>query len=371
LLVLSADHLISDQSAFDAAVGQALELVRQNFLVTFGVKPTRPETGYGYIEAEGHRVLRFVEKPDMEKAKEYLATGGFFWNAGIFCFKARVILSELAAYAPDLLAGVEKCLTASDIGPVGTLELEAGGFAEVADLSIDYAVMEKSQRVAVVPCDIGWSDIGSWNVLADLYPADAQGNHVFGDAETILEDVRNCDICGEDRLVAALGVENLLVVDTPDALLVADKSKAQEVKQVYNRLKDEGHTAYKHHRTVYRYWGAYTRLETGPRFSIERVEIKPGASLSMRMHHHRSEHWIVVSGMAEVTRDDEVFLVDTNESIYIKAGHKHRVANRGLIDLVLIEVQSGDYLGEDDIVRFDDSDPVPAAEAKPEKRGAA
>ena len=240
------------------------------------------------------------------------------------------------------------------------------------DISIDYAVMEKSDQVAVVPCDLGWSDIGSWTVLAGLHPADDRGNHVFSGTEAILEDVRDCDICGRDRLVAALGVENLLVVDTPDALLVARKEKVQEVKKIYSRLKAGGGEAHRQHRTAHRPWGTYTLLGQGPRFKIKRLEIKPGASISLQRHHHRSEHWIVVSGLAEVTRGDEVFLVGTNESTYIKAGHKHRVANLGLIDLVIIEVQSGDYLGEDDIVRFDDAyGRVPAAGAGPENRGAA
>jgi mannose-1-phosphate guanylyltransferase len=224
--------------------------------------------------------------------------------------------------------------------------------------------MEKSDKVAVVPCDFGWSDIGSWTVLAGLYPPDGQGNRVFGNPEVVLEDVHNCDICGDDRLVAALGVENLLVVDTPDALFVSHKERGQEVKSIYSRLKAEGREAHRQHRRVYRPWGSYTLLGQGPRFKIKRLEIKPGAAISLQRHHHRSEHWIVVSGLAEVTRDDEVFLVDTNESTYIKAGHKHRVANLGLIDLVIIEVQSGDYLGEDDIVRFDDVyGRVPAAQS--------
>jgi mannose-1-phosphate guanylyltransferase len=234
------------------------------------------------------------------------------------------------------------------------LPLASEAFTAVPDISIDYAVMEKTDKAAVVPCDLGWSDIGSWTVLAGLYPADDWGNHVFGDQETVLEDVNNCDISGQDRLVAALGVENLLIVDTPDALLVTSKTREQEVKKIYNRLKAGAGEAHRQHRRAYRPWGSYTLLGQGPRFKIKRLEIKPGASISLQRHHHRSEHWIVVSGLAEVTRDDEVFLVDTNESTYIKAGHKHRVANLGLIDLVIIEVQSGDYLGEDDIVRFDD-----------------
>jgi len=373
LLVMAADHLIADRAAFAQAVTRALDLAGQGLLVTFGLKPTRPETGFGYIEAEGHLVRRFVEKPDAETARGYLAAGNFYWNAGLFCFKAGVMLEELAMWAPEVLAGVTAGLDAAQAGKrpePGVLPLAPEDFIAVPDISIDYAVMEKSARVAVVPCDLGWSDIGSWTVLAGLYPADGQGNHVFGGSETVLEDVRNCDIRSQDRLVAALGLENLLIVDTPDALLVTRKDREQDVKKIYNRLKAGGGEAHRQHRRAHRPWGSYTLLGQGPRFKIKRLEIKPGASISLQRHHHRSEHWIVVSGLAEVTRDDEVFLVDTNESTYIKAGHKHRVANLGLIDLVIIEVQSGDYLGEDDIVRFDDLyGRVPSGSKRPAKPG--
>jgi len=385
LLILAADHLIADQAAFAEAVTRALDLAGQGYLVTFGLKPTNPETGFGYIEAEGHKVRRFIEKPDEEKARGYLAAGNFYWNAGLFCFRAGVMLEELARWAPEVLSGVAACLNEAktqDRPQASNSTIESPSvpdvvglwpkswFSAVPDISIDYAVMEKSDQVAVVPCDLGWNDIGSWTVLAGLNSADDRGNHVFSGTEAVLEDVQNCDICGQDRLVAALGVENLLVVDTPDALLVARKDREQEVKKIYNRLKSEEKETHRQHRTAHRPWGSYTLLGQGPRFKIKRLEIKPGAAISLQRHHHRNEHWIVVSGLAEVTRNGEVFLVDTNESTYIKAGHKHRVANLGLIDLVIIEVQSGDYLGEDDIVRFDDVyGRVPAAE--PEKRGTA
>ena len=373
LLILAADHLISDQVAFAQAVTQALELASQGLLVTFGLKPTRPEISFGYIEAEDHRVLRFVEKPDEEKAQAYLAAGNFYWNAGLFCFQTGVILEELSRWAPKVLKGVTACLREGAIQETAdsrVLHLPAEGFAMVPDISIDYAVMEKSDRLAVVPCDLGWSDIGSWTALAELHPADDHGNHVFSGTQAVLEDVQNCDICGQDRLVAALGVENLLIVDTSDALLVAHKDKDQEIKTIYNHLKTGNSETYRQHRRAFRPWGSYTLLGQGPRFKIKRLEIKPGAAISLQRHHHRSEHWVVVSGLAEVTCDDEVFLVDTNESTYIKAGRKHRVANIGLIDLVIIEVQSGDYLGDDDIVRFDDIyGRVPAALTEPEKSG--
>lgn len=357
LLILAADHLISNQQAFSQAVEHALELAGKGQLVTFGIKPSGPSTGFGYIEAQDTQVLSFVEKPDQEKAREYFASGRFYWNAGIFCFQAGTLLAELAQWAPEMLRSVEHCLALSKAKSADhvNLELEAESFALAPSISIDYALMEKSKKVAVVPCDIGWSDIGSWTVLCGLGQADENGNHVLGAHNgVVLEEVRNCDISGDGRVIAALGVENLLIVDTPDALLVADKNKVQDVKAIYTRLKDVDHETHKQHRTVYRPWGSYTLLESGTRFKMKRLEIKPGAAISLQLHHHRSEHWIVVSGMAEVTCDEDVFFVDTNESTYIKAGHKHRVANRGLIPLVMIEVQSGDYLGEDDIVRFDD-----------------
>lgn len=356
ILILAADHLIADFQAFDAAVAQARELAAQGRLVTFGIKPDGPETGYGYIEADGNRVLRFVEKPDVEKAAEYVACGKFLWNSGMFCFTAQTFLKEMSRHAPEILVSMERCLAAS--GSAGfeydALELDSATFAEVPSISIDYALMEKSDLVSVVPCDIGWSDIGSWKVLSALDQCDECANHLSDPDNTILKDTKDCDIHSEGRLVAVLGLENLLIVDTPDALLVADKSRTQDVKHIYEHLKTEGHEAYRQHRTDYRPWGSYTVLETGPRFKIKRLEIKPKTSISLQLHHHRNEHWIVVSGMAEVTCNGETFFVDTNQSTYIKAGHKHRVANRGLIDLVIIEVQSGEYLGEDDIVRFDD-----------------
>lgn len=356
LLVLAADHLISMPGEFAKAVGQALDLARQNRLVVFGIQPTAPETGFGYIEADGSKVLRFLEKPGIEKAGEYFKSGNFYWNAGIFCFTAGTMLAELQQHAPELLAVAEKCFNASSSDPLNerSIILDAETFAGAEDISIDYAVMEKSQNIAVVPCDIGWSDIGSWTALCELEEADTNGNRVAKSADTVLEDVKNCDIQGSGRLIAGIGLENLLVVDTDDALLIADKNRAQDVKNIYSKLKRNDRDEYKLHRTVYRPWGSYTLLEVGPRFQMKRLVIKPDAAISLQRHYHRSEHWVVVSGMAEVTCEDNIFFVGTNESTYIKAGHSHRVANRGIIDLVIIEVQSGDYLGEDDIVRIED-----------------
>ena len=356
LLILPSDHLITNEERFADAVARAQELATQGQLVTFGVPPTRPETGYGYIETDGERVVRFVEKPSLEKAVEYVAAGKYLWNAGMFCFQAKTMLEELELHAPELLAAVEECMIASNhSGNARKLELDEKTFSKVPAVSIDYAVFEKSKRVAVaVAGDIGWSDVGSWLELSDLVEADKDGNRVSRPEHTVLEDARNCDINNFHRLVTALGVENLLIVDTDDALLVADKSRAQDVKLIYNRLKESGHEAHRQHRTVFRPWGYFTMLEEGPRFKTKRLVLKPGAKISLQLHHHRSEHWIVVSGMAEVTRGDETFFVNVNESTYIKAGTKHRVGNPGMVELALIEVQSGDYLGEDDIVRFED-----------------
>lgn len=355
MLVLAADHLIVDQQAFAAAVDAACVLARDGKLVTFGIRPDAPETGYGYIESEGNKVLRFIEKPSLGKAREYLESGSFLWNSGMFCFSAAAMLRAMEAHCPDILAATKACLQQSRVAEgkrFTQLELQADTFAGVREESIDYAVMEKSSDVAVVPCDIGWSDIGSWTAIGNLTEADAEGNRIEG--EVLLHDVSNCYIQSRDRLVGAVGVDNLVIIDTPDALLVADRSRAQDVKHIYAKLKASGHEAHQLHRTVHRPWGTYTVLEDGPRFKIKRIEVKPGASLSLQMHHHRSEHWIVVSGMAKVVNGDQELFVNTNESTFIPAAHKHRLENPGVLDLVMIEVQSGEYLGEDDIVRFED-----------------
>ncbi|MDD5057506.1 MAG: mannose-1-phosphate guanylyltransferase/mannose-6-phosphate isomerase [Sideroxydans sp.] len=355
LLVLAADHLIVDQTAFAQAVVAAMELAAQGKLATFGIQPDMPETGYGYIEADGHDVKRFVEKPNLEKAKEYVASGRYLWNSGMFCFQAGSMLREMKQHCPAILEAVRTCIEQSRYAEgngFSQLELDAVLFKQVPDDSIDYAVMEKSANVAVVPCSIGWSDIGSWAALGDLTTPDAQGNRIEG--EVILHDVNNCYIQSNHRLVGAVGIKDLLVIDTPDAVLIADRSSAQDVKHIFARLKAEGHEAHRLHRTVHRPWGTYTVLEEGSHFKIKRIEVKPGASLSLQMHHHRSEHWIVVSGMARVVNGEREIFVNTNESTYIPAGHKHRLENPGLLPLVMIEVQSGEYLGEDDIVRFED-----------------
>ena len=356
MLVLAADHLISDQVAFAGAVAQAMQLAQQGKLVTFGIQPLAPETGYGYIEAEGSTVLRFVEKPNLEKAGEYLATGRYLWNSGMFCFAAGAMLREMAQHCPAILAATRVCVEqASKATGKGftQIELAPDTFGQVPDDSIDYAVMEKSHHVAVVPCSIGWSDIGSWDAVGNLAEPDGNGNRIEGKVQ--LYDVNNCYIQSNVRMVGAVGISNLIIVDTPDALLVADRSCAQDVKHLYASLKSQGHEAHKIHSTVHRPWGTYTVLEEGNGFKIKRIEVKPGASLSLQMHHLRSEHWVVVSGLAIVVNGEREIVVKTNESTFIPAGHKHRLTNPGTEICVMIEVQSGSYVGEDDIVRFEDA----------------
>ncbi len=352
MLVLPADHLITDQAAFALAVQRALQLAAAGRLVTFGIPPRTPETGYGYIEAEGSDVVRFVEKPAAELAERYVASGRFLWNSGMFCHTAGAILEEMRAHCPEVVTAVERCLERSAPEAVRDLELDATSFAEVPDISIDYAVMEKSSRVCVVACDIGWSDIGAWPAIAGLVAPDADGNRVEGEA--LLHRVTGCYIRAGDRIVGAVGVDDLVIVDTPDALLVAHKDRAQDVRDIYGQLKARGHEAHRLHRTVHRPWGTYTVIEEGPGFKIKRVEVKPGASLSLQMHKHRSEHWVVVSGVAKVVNGEHELTINANESTFIPAGHRHRLANATAEPLVIIEVQSGAYLGEDDIVRFED-----------------
>ena len=355
LLILAADHLISDQPAFREAVIQATELAAQGKLVTFGIQPDAPETGYGYIEAVGNTVLRFIEKPSLEMAKEYLASGRFLWNSGIFCFAAGSMLEQMEKHCPAILSAVRNCIDHSRLATgegFSQLELDATTFKQAQDISIDYAVMEKTDRAAVVPCDIGWSDIGSWAALGDLEAADAKGNRVQGQA--LLHNTSNCTIQSTDRLVGVVGVDNLIIIETPDAILVADKSSAQDVKHIYAELKANDHEAHKLHRKVHRPWGNYTVLEECAGFKIKRIEVKPGASLSLQMHRHRSEHWVVVHGTAKVVNGEQEIIVNTNESTFIPAGHKHRLTNPGSTLCVMIEVQTGDYVGEDDIVRFED-----------------
>jgi mannose-1-phosphate guanylyltransferase/mannose-6-phosphate isomerase len=358
LLVLPADHLIGDTPRFVEAVGQALPLAAAGWLVTFGIEPTAPETGFGYIQhAEaigdnGFRVERFVEKPDAATAKTYLAAGNYAWNSGMFLFKAQRYLDELEQYAPAMHAASQAAFKQAKTD-LDFVRVDKEAFAASPDNSIDYTVMEKTTRAAVVPVSCGWSDIGSWDALWAVSQRDSDGNRLEGDVIAI--DSHNCFVRGhERRLIAALGLDDMVVVDTPDAVMIAPRARVQDVKQLVERIKADGRQEHLFHRKVYRPWGSYDSIDMGERFQVKRLTVKPGAALSLQKHHHRAEHWVIVSGTAEVTRNDEVFLLAENESTFLPLGAMHRLRNPGKVPLELIEVQSGSYLGEDDIVRFED-----------------
>lgn len=355
LLVLPSDHLIRDVAHFHRAILEAAAIAEQGKLVTFGIQPTAPETGYGYIKAvagEGARAIeRFVEKPDLATAQDYVASGEYYWNSGMFLFRASRYLQELERLQPQILAACraswEKARRESDF-----IRLDADTFKASPSDSIDYAVMEKTVDAAVVPLDAGWSDVGSWTALRDVSEQDANGNAHRGDVIAI--DCHDTFAYGE-RLIAMVGLDDVIVVETDDAVLVGKSDRMQEVKDVVARLKADGRSEATWHRKVYRPWGAYDSIDNGERFQVKRITVKPGGTLSLQMHHHRAEHWIVVSGTAEVTRGDEVLLLAENQSTYIPLGVTHRLRNPGKLPLELIEVQSGSYLGEDDIVRFEDT----------------
>jgi mannose-1-phosphate guanylyltransferase/mannose-6-phosphate isomerase len=352
LLVMPADHLIRGDHQFSEAVREGLAPASEGSLVTFGVKPERSETGYGYIErGEGYTVSRFVEKPDQLTAQAYLESGDFFWNSGIFLFKARSLLDLAERLVPDMLAACRSALEGSRTEH-GFICLDEEGFARCSSDSLDYAIMERAENLAMIPVDFVWSDVGSWQALHQLLPKDEQGNVLQGDI--IAEDTSGSLVWADSRLVSTLGIDNLLVVETPDAVLVAPLERSQEVKRIVSRLKSTQREEYLVHRTVYRPWGSYTVLEEAPRFKIKRITVKPGVSLSLQMHYHRSEHWVVVKGTARVTRDNDVFLLRENESTFISPGQRHRLENPGRIALEIIEVQNGSYLGEDDITRLED-----------------
>lgn len=356
LLVLAADHLIENQVTFTQAVDSAVELAKQGKLVTFGIKPTSPETGYGYIEAEGSSVKRFVEKPDLVTAREYLASGSYLWNSGMFCFKAGVMLEQMRKHCPDILSAVEQCLKHSQLtqGPDHReIKLSPDYFDKVREDSIDFAIFEKSSDIAVVQCNPGWSDIGSWAAMSELTPPDEMGNRVNGEAHLI--DSQNCFIRSQNRVVGAVGIQNTIIIDTADALLVVDQEKAQDVRKIYAKLKDADHDLHKIHQTVYRPWGHYTVLEEGSHYKIKRIRVKSHSSLSLQLHRHRSEHWVVLEGKALIVNGDKDLELNKDESTFIPAGHKHRLSNPTEDDLVIIEVQTGSYVGEDDIIRFEDS----------------
>jgi mannose-1-phosphate guanylyltransferase/mannose-6-phosphate isomerase len=358
LLLASSDGVVRDEAAFDEAVAAGAVAARAGHIVTFGVKPDRPETGYGYIRlgaeelAKGVlRIDRFVEKPDRATAERYLAEGGYVWNSGIFLARADRLIEELEAHAPAILAAAREALARAK-RDLDFIRLDEAAFAAAPALSIDYAVMEKTRRAAVVPVDIGWNDVGSWAALWDIGAKDAAGNVVIGDA--ILEDVSGSYIRADDRLVAAIGVENMVLVVTDDAVLLVGRDRAGDVGKLVARMKEAGRGETELHSTVYRPWGSYQGIDEGDRFQVKRLIVKPGGRLSSQLHHHRAEHWVVVHGTAKVTRGTEEMMVYENESIYIPIGTRHRLENPGKVPLHLIEVQSGSYLGEDDIVRFDD-----------------
>ena len=360
LLVLPADHLIQDTEAFQQACGRAIAVAAGGRLATFGITPTGPDPAFGYIEwgeplePGVFAVRRFVEKPSREVAEGYLRAGNFAWNSGMFCFTAGACLQGLAQSAPDVLSAARATFDAAGTkrSESGQITFDAEAFRAQPNISIDYALMERARNVAVVPCDIGWSDVGSWKAVSDAHATDEHGNAAVGPA--LLMSSRNTFVQAQDRFVAALGVENLVVIDTPDALLVAHKDASQHVKDVVAHLKKAGSAVAIEHATVHRPWGTYTVLTEGGGFKVKRIVVKAGASLSLQLHHKRSEHWVVISGSAHVTRGEETVELGPNQSTYIPVGVKHRLANRGTAPLEIVEVQCGSYVGEDDIERFSD-----------------
>lgn len=357
MLVLPADHLISDLDAFRASVTAARALAEQNFLVTFGVVPTRPETGYGYIQrgeslgAHGSVIARFVEKPDLETARGYVASGEFLWNSGMFCFRAGAVLEAAQLTCPDVLTAAQACHAQSKTnGP--TVDYPAEAFLQLPDISIDYAIMERAQRRAIVPAAFDWSDIGSWLAISEQSSADDRGNRSSGHA--VFVNARDCYVQSNGRTIAAVGVSDLTIIETPDAVLVAHRDAAQDVKRVVDALRDRKHASAEHHLTVHRPWGSYTVLEDADDCKVKRLVVKPGEVLSLQLHHRRSEHWTVVKGTAKVRVGDREFLLNRNESTYIPIDTLHRLENPTDEDIALIEVQCGDYFGEDDIVRLED-----------------
>jgi mannose-1-phosphate guanylyltransferase/mannose-6-phosphate isomerase len=358
MLVLPADHLIRNERQFQEAVAEAIALAEEGLLVTFGIHPTHPETGYGYIRkgrqighSKGHEVSAFVEKPDEETAKTYVNSGEYEWNSGMFCFGAEAFLQSLRTHAPGIAAAVDACWAGMEHDQ-RPLEIPLDLFTACPADSIDYAVMEKADNCAVVAGDFGWSDIGSWKALSELYESDAAGNRIQG--RVVLVESRDCFIKGEERLVAAVGVNDLVIVDTGDAVLVADRDRAQDVKEVVAQLSNLEDQAAEYHRTVHRPWGSYSILEDADDCKVKRLVVKPGQVLSLQKHHRRAEHWTVIQGVAKVRIDRDEFLLRPNESTYIPVDTQHRLENPGTEDVHLIEVQTGDYFGEDDIVRYED-----------------
>ncbi|HEY2534544.1 MAG TPA: mannose-1-phosphate guanylyltransferase/mannose-6-phosphate isomerase [Xanthobacteraceae bacterium] len=357
LMVAPADHVIRDVVKFSQAADVAVALAEEDKLVTFGIVAHAPETGYGYIRrgddaGPAYPVAQFIEKPPLDLAVQFVATGDYYWNSGMFVFKAARYLAELRNFAPDIL---EACTAAYQAAKADLdfMRIDKAEFIKCRSESIDYAVMEKTQDALVLPLDVGWSDVGSWSSLFDALPADEDGNVLQGDVLT--HDTHDCYVHSTSRLVAAVGMEDHIIVETKDAILVAPKDRVQDVKDLVSKIKKSGRTESALHREVFRPWGSYDSIDSGDRFQVKRLSVKPGGVLSLQMHHHRAEHWIVVQGTARITRNDETFLLAENESTYIPVGATHRIENPGKVPLHIIEVQSGSYLGEDDIVRFEDN----------------
>lgn len=358
ILVLPADHVISQPAAFLEALELGVPLAKDGKLVTFGIVPSAPETGYGYIQrgsalaqSGGFSIEQFVEKPNLDVAEKYVASGEYYWNSGMFLMSAQAYLDELKSHCPEMRSACEKALE-SATQDMDFFRLDAAAFAASPSDSIDYAVMEKTSRGAVLPLDCGWSDVGSWSTLWEVQDKDEQGNVVRGDV--MLEDVKNSYVRSGSKLVSAVGLDNVVVVETKDAVLVADKSRVQDVKNIVKRLQAENREEATAHTKVYRPWGSYESLVIDSRFQVKRIIVDPGHKLSLQMHHHRAEHWVVVKGTARVTNDEREILLGEDQSTYIPLGHTHRLENPGVIPLELIEIQTGSYLGEDDIVRFED-----------------
>ncbi len=359
LLVLAADHQIRNKEKFIKAIEAGVREAENGRLVTFGVVPTSPETGYGYIEAieplhnslRGIPIAKFIEKPDESTARKLVEDGRFTWNSGIFIFKASVLFKEIKNHAPKVFDCCKEAIEEA-LNDLTFQRLKEEAFSKCPDISIDVAVMEKTNLGTVLPLDAGWSDVGSWKTLWETSKKDSNGNTIIG--RVLSNNSKNCYLRGENRLMVGLGIENLIVVETNDVVLVANQNHAQNVKQIVNQLDREGQTEGKTHRTIYRPWGYYTSIVEGKRWKVKRIQVNPGAALSLQLHHHRAEHWIVVTGTAEVEINKEKTILSENQSVYIPLGSKHRLSNKGRVPLVLIEVQSGSYLDEDDIIRFED-----------------
>lgn len=363
LLVLPADHVIRDTVAFQKAISVAGDAASNDNLVTFGIVPTKPETGYGYVkrgkpaddfqptESSIYKVAEFVEKPDLATAESYVDSGDYYWNSGMFLFKASVFLQELERFQPEMLLSCRDALDKSE-HDLDFIRLDKESFMACPGNSIDYAVMEKTSRAVTVPLDAGWNDVGSWDALWEIEQKEDDGNVLRGDVLT--HDSKDCLVRAENKLVTLVGVDDLVVVETKDAVLVAAKNKVQDIKEIVEKLRTENRSEAELHREVYRPWGKYDGVDVGERFQVKRITVKPGESTSMQMHHHRAEHWIIVSGMAEITCGEKTFMCSENQSAFIPQGTKHRISNPGKLPMEMIEVQTGSYLGEDDIVRFED-----------------